>query len=636
MKLTKKKYIYLITGTIAAAGLVAGVAVACRNVKTTSVVQDVVFSEVDKTTAKVSINFLNEINPNTRVSVKLNDKVYAATVTSKTKSVLIPLTGLDPKVEYTVVEVKVDGRNATLNANIKNKKIAKRDGTSPDKPGVDTEIKVSTVEVSDIKEESAKVKVTLSKDVAARSNVVLTLKAGEKTVKSEKTIASALKEISFDFNKLEANTEYTVESLTVEGKAVSLSGVTDQKTLKFKTLEKKATPDQGEKEAYDFSKVDETKVTVTYKNASETLYSAATTDATNYDITLDTSLSADLTASFLKAEKTEDKITVTYKLVGKTKTGEKEFTKEILKSVFKSEGDANKDPFDLANEKLTVSYENADKVTFDEATPDEETIKFTFDSTITGFTAEFILAEKEDNKIIVSYELVKDSTRKEYKKEINASSFKQSSSTTTNFEELNNEVIVEYKDPSYVTFEEAGTAEERYILESGFEGVTLEFVKAEKNSDKITVTYKIKDGNNTSAKDFTKYIAKSVFKTVNVSSNSSTQPNGMQNGGQTQGGTGGPQNTNSSQGTASAGANQAGQSEAGSAQTDGTTMSPPASGSQPGQTGTQGSKESTESQQPSTSQNSGSSASSSTTTSSTTAPTPSTTTTGSSGGSQQP
>ncbi|WP_031489328.1 Vmc-like lipoprotein signal peptide domain-containing protein [Ureaplasma canigenitalium] len=561
MKINKKKHLYLTLGMITITGLVTAVSAACRNtgnsVTNKNTVTDVTFSEVTNSSAKVTINFLQEINPNKRVSVKLNDKVFIVSTTNKTKSVTIPVSGLNPRVAYTVNEVRVDGVVSTLNNNVQSKKIDIREGDSNTKPetndqtvpDIKTEIKVNTIETIDVTYTSAKVKITLLNEISASSNVVLTLGYGEKNITSSKINNSSLNTLTFDFSQLEMNTEYTIKSLMINNKVVSLSSINDQKSLRFKTPTKKnllpnsdqknvpglnpneKQTDNNKKVPYDFDKLDQSKVTVTYKNASETLFSLASTDAKNYLITLDSSLTPDLSSIFVKAVKTNEKITVTYKLVAKTKSGEKEFTKDIPMSIFKAPNPYDFTNFD-SNYDVTVKYKESEKVTFHQAEETEDKYQITLDSTLTNdLDVKFVSAKKSANKITITLKLVAKNGKtgeKQFVKELSRSVFKTDEQTEEPvLVAANDNLIVNYKEADKVDIKDAELKSEKYELKldlangqdsSKANQVTVTFVKAEKASDnsKITITYKLSIGN--VSKEYSKDILANHFK------NDSTAP----------------------------------------------------------------------------------------------------------------
>ncbi|MCV3734458.1 hypothetical protein OF375_02615, partial [Ureaplasma miroungigenitalium] len=281
----------------------------------------------------------------------------------------------------------------------------------------------------------------------------------------------------------------------------------------LKSVFKQETPVIPEK--LDLESV-KTEVKVEYKDAKDVTFDSVTEDklvAANFIITAPDTVNVTFKSAVKDAQNT--KITVTYTLTNKKDSAnKKDFTFEILKSVFKKETPVIPEKLNLDSVKsqVTVSYLNAKTVFFNDL--DETKLKESnFQITpLDKVTTTFKSAIKDQEKITVTYTLVdkKDSTNtKDFTFEILKSEFKQ----PIDLSAANEVLQLAYQDAEFTDFNDVTSPESSKVVFKNRNNVTPTNVSVTKNDGNIHVTYSLKEnGNEKNTMEFSKDIPQSDFK----------------------------------------------------------------------------------------------------------------------------
>ncbi|QKT05459.1 hypothetical protein [Mycoplasma sp. OR1901] len=293
----------------------------------------------------------------------------------------------------------------------------------------------------------------------------------------------AMKEgFTFSFIKAERDSNL----ITVTYKASKDGQLSEEKTA---TIEKSSF----KQEVLNLNNVS---TTWTYTEAATTTFNdVVLTDGTKFTATKVEGF--DFT--FVKAERANDVITVTYKASKDGKNSE-EKTATIAKSSFKA------DKIDFTTVSTTWTYSEATTTTFENAVLTDGT-KFTA-TKVEGFDFTFVKAERANDVITVTYKASKDGKNSEEKTAtIAKSSFKADKIDFTTVS-----TTWTYSEATTTTFENAVLTDGTKFTATKVEGFDFTFVKAERANDVITVTYKVsKDGQESGEKTAT--IGKAGFKT---------------------------------------------------------------------------------------------------------------------------
>ncbi|MCV3728237.1 hypothetical protein OF376_00335 [Ureaplasma miroungigenitalium] len=188
--------------------------------------------------------------------------------------------------------------------------------------------------------------------------------------------------------------------------------------------------------------------------------------------------------------------------------------KNVTTKLEKDVTDIIKKCFDDANKTVSINFKNQSEILFKSVPTDLKAIDFDLKISTTGYQVIFVKAVKTDDKIIVSYDVVKNKDKQSFNKEILAKDFKTENSGE--LEKVNELIKVSFKNASEYYLEDI-TADQ-LANKNNFEctalptDVSFAFIKAEKAADnsKITVTYKL--SKKEQSKDFTYNILSSKFK----------------------------------------------------------------------------------------------------------------------------
>ncbi|MCV3734294.1 hypothetical protein OF375_01765 [Ureaplasma miroungigenitalium] len=245
------------------------------------------------------------------------------------------------------------------------------------------------------------------------------------------------------------------------------------------------------------------KVTVSYKNAKNTLFAEAKLTAENFELA-----HPEAKVAFVKAEKGDNTIVVSYTIENKEKEKSEVFTKEISSSEFKVD-------FATVDKGTSVTYKNASEVTFANASLGQSNYELSV--TDKTFNITFVSAKKDEakTKISVVYKLSKNKQEQEFTKEILADNFKKEEpkQESIDFATAFNGVSVTYKKASEVTFADALLEENNYELSSTDQSFSINFKKAEKDTtnSKIIVSFTLTK-NEQESTIYTKEILANSFK----------------------------------------------------------------------------------------------------------------------------
>ncbi|MCV3753782.1 Vmc-like lipoprotein signal peptide domain-containing protein [Ureaplasma zalophigenitalium] len=223
------------------------------------------------------------------------------------------------------------------------------------------------------------------------------------------------------------------------------------------------------------------KVQVGYKNANKILFADATVDGKNFTLT-----HPEVKIEFVKADKKENSIVVSYIIKNQNKEQSTVFTKEIPSSLFKVD-------FESANRGTSVTYKGASEVTFTDASLVVDNYQLNVSDNT--FTIAFISAQKaaDKSRITVSYKLSKNNQEHQFTKDILADVFKKEAPKVEpiDFESANKEVTITYKGANEVTFTDASIEVSNYQSNVPDKTYVLNVkdVKKDETNKKIIVSY---------------------------------------------------------------------------------------------------------------------------------------------------